>query len=88
MGRKVTKQNCGSGSCGQCGGTGRVENVVFERVDIEGEPTLADRLARVISNFESPAPGRLALSKRDCDLADECVEFLRNAGELKGVANV
>ena len=82
MSRRVTVLEYGPAICGHCDGKGRLEKSTFRRVDIEGEPTLADHLDRVISNHESYAPGRLALSQSDCELADKIIEALHEWGVL------
>lgn len=79
--RRITViKHSGTAICGYCDGAGKVQLSDFTRVDIDGTPTLADRIARIICDFESHAPGRLALSKGNCELADEIVAILETVG--------
>ena len=50
------------------------------RVDPDGEPTLRDRLARLVSNAYSDKPGRMCMIKRDYCAADDILAFLRREG--------
>lgn len=81
MRRMTVIKHTGTAICGHCNGFGRMEMRDFTRVDIDGPPSIADEIARVVCDFEmSHAPGRLALSKANCDLADRIVELLRDKG--------
>jgi hypothetical protein len=49
------------------------------RVDPDdvSNPTMRDRLARLISNAYSGAPGRLCLVKQDYQIADDVIAFFK-----------
>lgn len=71
--------------CGACKGTGKVAVPrIPDRVEPQSPPTLRDRIARVIADFESMAPGRLCVLRGDDNLAGEIVALLeRNIAGAK-----
>jgi hypothetical protein len=53
--------------------------------DDPGNPTFRDELARVISNSDSPQPGRICMVDRDYKMADDVIRFLHSKGLLLDV---
>ena len=81
--RRYTEIESRGGICGACNGSGQCPPLVFNRVDIDPPESLADRLARVITDHLSRSPGRLAISEDEIKLADTIVQRLKEWGALK-----